>query len=79
MHGKYFVFPVPFICKWDYLFLSLSILKGKGEDKNETFFDIGQHPIITDDGICGLLLSGDGFDYRQADGKARDRTSAEKG
>ena len=58
-------------------FSFLSILKGKGEDKNETFFDIGQHPIITDDGICGLLLSGDGFDYRQANGKARVRAPTE--
>ena len=58
-------------------FFFFFILKGKGEDKNETFFDIGQYPIITDDGICGLLLSGDGFDYRQADGKARVRAPTE--
>ena len=72
-----FCFPRFLYLKWDYLFLFLSILKGKGEDKNETFFDIGQYPIITDDGICGLLLSGDGFDYRQADGKARVRAPTE--
>ena len=50
-------FPRSLYLKWDYLSIFLPILKGKGEDKNETFFFFCQHPIITDDAglFCDAL------------------------